>query len=64
MQIQWWVVSVNGRTIDEVPYTTDCDADYVKNSLINHDGYPNNIEVKLIQEAARVSVQSSQHQTT
>lgn len=32
--------------IDTVFYTSDCDAEYVRNSLINHDGYPANIIVR------------------
>jgi hypothetical protein len=33
-----------GRLIDVV-FFTNCDAGYIKNSLINHDGYPGDIEV-------------------
>ena len=31
--------------IDEVFYTKDCDAKYVRMSLINHDGYSHSIKV-------------------
>lgn len=34
------------RWIDTVFYTKDCDAEYVRQSLINHDGYPFDIVVK------------------
>jgi hypothetical protein len=30
---------------DEVYFTGDCDSSYVKDSLINHDGYPSDILV-------------------
>ena len=41
-----WNVYLNGKWIDTVFYTADCDRDYVKDSLINHDGYYPNIVVK------------------
>ena len=31
--------------IDEVYFTKDCDAEYVRNSLVNHDGYSYAIKV-------------------
>ena len=40
-----WNVVHRGRVIDTVWYTSDCDADYVRRSLINHDGYPWDIRV-------------------
>lgn len=43
---------VNGQRkwyhIDTVWFTSQCDADYVKRSLINHDGYPADIEVQKV----------------
>lgn len=33
--------------IDGVLYTVDCTAEYVRESLINHDGYPSDIKVRL-----------------
>ena len=45
MKMIFWRVLENGKEIDKVPYTEDCSADYVKRSLIDHDGYPDNIEV-------------------
>jgi hypothetical protein len=33
------------RWVDCVYYDDDCDEDYVRQGLINHDGYPSNIEV-------------------
>ena len=41
-----WNVYLKGRVIDTVFYTKDCDADYVKSSLINHDGYDYRITVR------------------
>lgn len=41
-----WDVILNGKVLDTVWYTKDCDADYVRRSLINHDGYNPNITVR------------------
>lgn len=40
-----WNVILNGRVIDTVWYTPNCDADYVRRSLINHDGHDAGITV-------------------
>ena len=40
-----WNVFLNGTWVDGVWYDDNCDAEYVKNSLINHDGYESGIEV-------------------
>jgi len=40
-----WDVYVNGKWVNTVYYDLECNAEYVKESLINHDGYPVNIEV-------------------
>jgi hypothetical protein len=40
-----WLVLVGARHIDTVFYTPDCDADYVRRSLIEHDGYASRIRV-------------------
>lgn len=42
-----WDVYVGNKIIDTVFFDKDCDEWYVKHALINHDGYPSNIEVKL-----------------
>lgn len=42
----FWDVFLNGHLIDTVWYTKDCDAQYVRNSLINHDGYDSRIVVR------------------
>lgn len=41
-----WDVILNGNVIDTVWFTKDCDADYVRSSLINHDGYDYRITVR------------------
>lgn len=41
-----WDVYLNGRLIDTVFYDRSCTADYVRNGLINHDGYNPRIRVK------------------
>jgi len=38
-------VLLQGEEIDTVFFNKGCDLDYVKESLVNHDGYPSNIEV-------------------
>ena len=40
-----WNIYLNGRLIDTVFYLESCDRDYVKDGLINHDGYNPNIKV-------------------
>jgi len=42
----FWDVYLKGRLIDSVPYTEDCSYEYVKNGLINHDGYNPCIEIR------------------
>lgn len=38
-------VYLNGKLINKVYFDCSCDCEYVKSSLINHDGYPSNIKV-------------------
>ena len=40
-----WNVYSNGKLIDCVYYDYTCSAEYVRESLIMHDGYPFNIVV-------------------
>lgn len=40
-----WAVIRGRRIIDWVYFRPECDAEYVRNSLINHDGYPADIRV-------------------
>lgn len=46
MSTQAWNVYLNGKLIDTVFYDTNCDADYVRRSLIDHDGYDSGINVR------------------
>jgi hypothetical protein len=41
-----WDVYLNGKKIDTVFYTAECDAEYVRTTLINHDGYDARIVVR------------------
>jgi len=41
-----WDVWLNGRCVNTVWFNPDCDADYVRDSLVNHDGYDPDIEVR------------------
>lgn len=43
-----WEVYLNGRLIDTVYFAVDMDADYVKMSLVDHDGYDPNIVVERV----------------
>lgn len=40
-----WDVYLNGKLINTVFYDVSCDEEYVKFTLIHHDGFPANIEV-------------------
>ena len=40
-----WRVYLGTKWIDTVYYTPDCDAEYVRDTLINHDGYNPSIQV-------------------
>ena len=42
-----WEVQLGFHHIDTVYFTPDCDAEYVRKSLIEHDGYPEGIMVSL-----------------
>jgi len=46
MNMIFWDVYHKGQCIDSVPYEKDCDLEYVRRSLIQHDGYPDNITVR------------------
>ncbi len=41
-----WNVYLNGKLIDTVFYDADIDADTVRRSLINHDGYDPGITIR------------------
>lgn len=40
-----WLVFLLNSHIDTVHFCSSCDADYVRNSLVNHDGYDPQITV-------------------
>jgi hypothetical protein len=41
----FWNVYLKGELLDTVPYSSDCDAEYVTRSLIEHDGYDPSIMI-------------------
>ena len=41
-----WDVYLRGHWIDRVWFLDICDAEYVRTSLINHDGYNSEITVR------------------
>lgn len=41
-----WDVLVGDRVIDVVFYESECDEEYVRRTLIDHDGYPAGIRVR------------------
>lgn len=46
MAAQAWNVYLRGKLIDTVFFTHDIDADTVRRSLVNHDGYDSAITVR------------------
>lgn len=42
---QAWHVYDNGKFLAIVYFDTDCTEEYVRSSLINHDGYPPTIRI-------------------
>ena len=40
-----WDIYLHDEHFDTVFFNEDCDLSYVKNSLINHDGYSPNITI-------------------
>lgn len=45
MNMQAFTVVLYRRIVDIVFYAKGCDCEYVRNSLINHDGYHPHIKV-------------------
>ena len=41
-----WQVFLGGKEINTVYFTPDCGAEYVKNSLVDHDGMNPNIQIR------------------
>lgn len=46
LRYAFWEVFLHGQWKDTVTFTTDCDAEYVRRSLINHDGFDPAIKVR------------------
>ena len=46
-----WNIYHRGRLIETVFYTEECSAEYVKDSMIDHDGFPPGIEVRRVRRA-------------
>lgn len=46
MAHQAWDVILKGKVIDTVFYEPNCDAEYVRKGLIDHDGYDYRITVR------------------
>jgi hypothetical protein len=47
VKVKVWDVFRDGQEIDRITTDPDMEADTVRRSLIHHDGYPSDIEVKL-----------------
>lgn len=45
LKMRAWVVMFGPQELNVVYFTDDCDADYVRRSLVDHDGYPPGIKV-------------------
>lgn len=43
--MQSWNVYLGNKWVDTVFFSKDCDAEYVRDSLVNHDGMNPSIEV-------------------
>lgn len=41
-----WDVFMGSKLIDTVYFTISCDEDYVRRSLIDHDGYDRRIRIR------------------
>lgn len=44
--MQFWNVYLNGKWLDSVPYDKNCDKEYIRKGLIEHDGYDPSIWVR------------------
>lgn len=45
MPLEAWDVFVHDVLIDTIHYTPNLDVEYVRSNLINHGGYPEEIDV-------------------
>lgn len=50
-------VTLNRKKIDTVFFDKSCSAEYVRDSLINHDGYDPNIKVRKVYEKQKYYIQ-------
>tara|TARA_R100000742_G_C4277190_1_gene98853 strand:- start:1602 stop:1769 length:168 start_codon:yes stop_codon:yes gene_type:complete len=50
LKMKLWQIWINNMWEDTVCYDSDMTAEEVKDSLINHDGYPENIIIRLENE--------------
>jgi hypothetical protein len=48
IKYNYWEIRVDGIWEDTVSYQNDMSEEEVKKSLIDHDGYPSNIELTLV----------------
>ena len=48
MNVNAWNVYLGDRLIDTVFFQEGCDEDWVRRSLIEHDGYDGRIRVQLV----------------
>ena len=48
-----WNVYLGGKLIDTVFYDDDCDADYVRRGLVDHDGYNPAITIRRDRKLSR-----------
>ena len=49
IEYNFWDIYLDGQLIDSVSFDYDIDEETLKSSLINHDGYDENIVVRLSQ---------------
>lgn len=44
-RMSFWNVIWHGKVVNRVSFTSDCDAEYVRDRLVKHDGFPFGIRV-------------------
>jgi hypothetical protein len=44
--MNFWNVYLNEKLIETVFFTKDCDIEYVKSSLVDHDGFSSEIRIE------------------
>lgn len=53
MNFVFWDVFVGNKCVDSVPYDSDCDAEYVRTTLVEHDRYPPQIKVRRVERTKK-----------